>query len=309
MAAVARLRDECRAAKEALSVDTDVIIPVLLPNVQTEVRLTRSEFEEMVEPRIGATIAALRRAARSAGLELSEVDRILLVGGSSRIPLVRQRVREETQGQIYLDAHPKYAIALGAAIAADLDLGTTTTARLTGQAAPPVAATSEPQTESAAVVEPDHPAPAEIEQPPVQEPAPAPVIEPEPAEPAATITESAPPAVQPAPEPPPSALQAALDEAIGTETVPPQRVAPEPVADSAAITDHGEPAPDSLPAAPERRPVAAPDTAPIQVDPQIIASSQWQDGIALSPLLVGSLVVVALVSALTTFLLLSLVAG
>src|SRR5690606_27309356 len=84
IAAVARLREECRAAKEALSVDTDVISPVLLPNIQTEVRLTRSEFEEMVEPRIGATLAALRRAARSAGLDLSEVDRILLVGGSSR---------------------------------------------------------------------------------------------------------------------------------------------------------------------------------------------------------------------------------
>ncbi len=96
MTAVARLRDESRQAKEVLSVDTDVTIPVMLPGVQTEVRLTRSEFEEMVEPRIGATIAAFRRAVRSADISLNDVDRILLVGGSSRIPLVRQRVREET---------------------------------------------------------------------------------------------------------------------------------------------------------------------------------------------------------------------
>ena len=49
--ALARLRDECAAAKEALSTDTDASIPVLLPGVQTEVRLTRAEFEAMIRPR------------------------------------------------------------------------------------------------------------------------------------------------------------------------------------------------------------------------------------------------------------------
>jgi molecular chaperone DnaK len=115
LAAVARLRDECRKAKEALSVDTDVSIPVLLPNVQTEVRLTRAEFEEMVRPRLNETVAALTRAVRSAHLEMDDVSRILLVGGSSRIPLVGQVVREETGRPVAVDAHPKHAIALGAA--------------------------------------------------------------------------------------------------------------------------------------------------------------------------------------------------
>lgn len=115
LAAVARLRDECRKAKEALSVDTDVSIPVLLPNVQTEVRLTRAEFEEMVRPRLNETVAALGRAVRSAHLEMGDVSRILLVGGSSRIPLVGQVVREETGRPVAVDAHPKHAIALGAA--------------------------------------------------------------------------------------------------------------------------------------------------------------------------------------------------
>ena len=45
VAAVARLREECTQAKEALSTDTDTTIPVLLPNMQTEVRLTRTEFD------------------------------------------------------------------------------------------------------------------------------------------------------------------------------------------------------------------------------------------------------------------------
>ncbi|MBA2281067.1 MAG: Hsp70 family protein, partial [Acidimicrobiia bacterium] len=57
-AAQARLRDECRRAKEALSTDTDTSIPVSLPGVQTEVRLTRDELELMVRPRLAETVAA-----------------------------------------------------------------------------------------------------------------------------------------------------------------------------------------------------------------------------------------------------------
>src|SRR5690606_3531575 len=67
---------------------------------------------------IHETIAALMRAVRSAGLEVTDIARVLLVGGSSRIPLVAQMVREATGVPIALDAHPKHAIALGAALAA-----------------------------------------------------------------------------------------------------------------------------------------------------------------------------------------------
>jgi len=66
--AVIRLRNECVNAKEALSADTETSIPVLLPDLQTEVRLTRGEFERMIRPAIGATIASLRRALRPEGL-------------------------------------------------------------------------------------------------------------------------------------------------------------------------------------------------------------------------------------------------
>lgn len=117
--AVARLREECRRAKEALSVDTDASIPVLLPNLQTEVRLTRSEFEAMIAPRVEETIAALQRALRSSEVPLEAVARILLVGGSSRIPLVGLMVRSATNRPVALDAHPKFAIATGAALAGE----------------------------------------------------------------------------------------------------------------------------------------------------------------------------------------------
>jgi molecular chaperone DnaK len=116
-AAVARLRQECIDAKEALSSDTDVSIPVLLPGLQTEVRLTRAEFEAMIRPAISETIVALRRAIRSAGVDAGDIGAVLLVGGSSRIPLVAQMVGAELGRPIAIDAHPKDAIAFGAAIA------------------------------------------------------------------------------------------------------------------------------------------------------------------------------------------------
>jgi len=119
LAAIARLREECRRAKEALSSDTDTTIQIFLPGLQTEMRLTRAEFEDMVRPRIRETIEALGRAVRSAGLAFDDVDRILLVGGSSRIPLVAEMVREATGRPVTLDAHPKHAMALGAAWVAE----------------------------------------------------------------------------------------------------------------------------------------------------------------------------------------------
>jgi actin-like ATPase involved in cell morphogenesis len=114
--AMLRLRDDCRAAKEGLSTDSYVAIPVLLPKVQTEIRLTRAELEKMVRPRLVETVAALDRTVRSAGLTMDQVDRILLVGGSSRIPLVAELLREATGRPVAVDAHPKYAIASGAAM-------------------------------------------------------------------------------------------------------------------------------------------------------------------------------------------------
>ena len=119
LAALARLREECRRAKEALSSDTDATIPIFLPGIQTELRLTRSEFEDSIRPRIHETIEALGRATRSAGLGFEDVDRVLLVGGSSRIPLVAEMVREATGRPVAVDAHPKHTMALGAAYVAE----------------------------------------------------------------------------------------------------------------------------------------------------------------------------------------------
>ncbi len=113
-----RLRDECRRAKEALSNDTDATISVSIPGVQTDVRLTREEFEQMVRPRITETVKALLRTIASAGISLDDVSRVLLVGGSSRMPIVAQVLRESIGRPVSVDADPKMTIALGAAYSA-----------------------------------------------------------------------------------------------------------------------------------------------------------------------------------------------
>lgn len=127
-AAVARLREECVQAKEALSADTDVTIPVSLPNLTTEVRLTRAELESMVRPVLHGPIDVLRRTIRSAGVEPGDLDAVLLVGGSSRIPLVGQMVAAELGRPVAVDAHPKHAVALGAAWQAGAEISEAGTA-------------------------------------------------------------------------------------------------------------------------------------------------------------------------------------
>ena len=116
--AVARLRRDVVEAKEALSSDTDVAIPVMLPNVSSTVRLTRMEFEQLIRPALSDAINTMARAIEGASLEASDVDVVLLVGGSSRIPLVGQLVRSEIGRPVAVDAHPKHSIVLGAALAA-----------------------------------------------------------------------------------------------------------------------------------------------------------------------------------------------
>jgi actin-like ATPase involved in cell morphogenesis len=112
---VARLRRECTEAKEALSVDTETTIPVMLGGVRQRVRVTRAEFEEMIRPDLDRTIEALHRALESAAVDSPQLDAILLAGGSSRIPLVCQLISAEFGQAPAIDTDPKISVAVGAA--------------------------------------------------------------------------------------------------------------------------------------------------------------------------------------------------
>ena len=93
-AALRQLRGECIDAKESLSFDAQATIPVLVPGHCTAVRLTRSEFEGMTELLVDRTVDSLDEALDSAGVEPDQLEAILLVGGTCRIPRVAQRLSE-----------------------------------------------------------------------------------------------------------------------------------------------------------------------------------------------------------------------
>ncbi|MEM9713577.1 MAG: Hsp70 family protein, partial [Actinomycetota bacterium] len=137
----------CREAKEALSNETATSVLALLPGRDPqEIRLTRTELEDLIRPRLVETVAALERTVASAGLEVDDLDRVLLVGGSSRMPLVGEIVADGVRAPLAIDTHPKHAIAQGAALLA---------ARQAAAAAPPVTA----PVAAAAPPEPPQPAP------------------------------------------------------------------------------------------------------------------------------------------------------
>jgi molecular chaperone DnaK len=117
LSAMARLRRDCREAKEGLSADTEVSIPVWLGEVRTTVRLHRSDFEERIRPRLEESVEALQRAIASAGLAASGPSVVLLVGGSSRVPLVAELVSTGLGRPVQVDADPKNTIAKGAVVA------------------------------------------------------------------------------------------------------------------------------------------------------------------------------------------------
>jgi molecular chaperone DnaK len=113
--AVMDLRAECTRAKEALSTDTETTIPVRLPGLTTDVRMTREEFEAGIRPRLADTLAALDRAVASAGVPMTDVEGVLLVGGTSRIPLVAEIVGSHTGRPLLSEADRKQVVVLGAA--------------------------------------------------------------------------------------------------------------------------------------------------------------------------------------------------
>jgi actin-like ATPase involved in cell morphogenesis len=114
-AVLARLRQDCLVAKEALSSEDEVHVPVLLPGRHAEVAVARAAFEERIRPTVTRSVEALFRAVEAAPVRPGAV---LLVGGSARVPLVGRAVAERLGIRVVVDDHPEYVVALGAARAA-----------------------------------------------------------------------------------------------------------------------------------------------------------------------------------------------
>lgn len=113
-----------RKSKEALTGKNSVAIDLnLTAGSNWTGKLSREEFNKLVDPLIDKTIPPCRRTLRDAGLDVSDITGVVLVGGSTRVPRVRERVAEYFQQEALADIDPDQVVAIGAAIQADVLAG------------------------------------------------------------------------------------------------------------------------------------------------------------------------------------------
>ncbi|MBY6603083.1 MULTISPECIES: Hsp70 family protein [unclassified Rhodococcus (in: high G+C Gram-positive bacteria)] len=119
--ALTTLRAHCATAKEALSSDTETVVPVHLPGIDTDVRLVRSEIEELLRETFDDVTRVLGEALRTAGVDGDAVDRVLLVGGGASIPMLTETVSSALRKPVTVGEQPAATAATGAALlAADI---------------------------------------------------------------------------------------------------------------------------------------------------------------------------------------------
>jgi Fe-S protein assembly chaperone HscA len=115
------IRQVARKAKEELS-SADVA-EIVVDRLGYRRRIGRTEFEALIEPVVERTLKSCRQALQDAGMPPGAVDEVVMVGGSTRIPLVRSRVQDLFGRVPHTDLNPDEVVALGAAVQADILAG------------------------------------------------------------------------------------------------------------------------------------------------------------------------------------------
>jgi Fe-S protein assembly chaperone HscA len=119
--AVQAIRNAVIEAKIALSSQPSVKLDVELPGGKRYVReITREQFEQLIQPIIDRTVGPCKQALKDAGLKPEQIDEVVLVGGSTRIPKVRALVKELFHREPHTDLNPDEVVALGAAVQANI---------------------------------------------------------------------------------------------------------------------------------------------------------------------------------------------
>jgi len=119
--AVQRIRQAVIEAKIALSSQPSVKLDVELPGGKRYQReITREAFEQLLQPIIDRTVGPCKQALKDAGLKPAQIDEVVLVGGSTRIPKVRQLVQDLFGRTPHTDLNPDEVVALGAAVQANI---------------------------------------------------------------------------------------------------------------------------------------------------------------------------------------------
>ena len=148
-----RLRDECRRAKERLSAETATSIAVDLPGLETKVRMTRMELDDLIAEPLAEFLAALVDTLDRNRVPLASISAVATVGGGARISLVTQRLSEHLRTKVVTTPLPQLTAAQGAALIAHRSriVETATTLTPAAGAIVPVAAAASAPGESAAV--------------------------------------------------------------------------------------------------------------------------------------------------------------
>ncbi len=120
--ALQRLKDAAEKAKKELSgiTSTQISLPFITAGpsgpLHLEVTLTRAKFDELTSHLVEKTMGPVRQALQDAGLSASEIDKVILVGGSTRIPAVQEAVKREIGKEPHKGINPDEVVSMGAAI-------------------------------------------------------------------------------------------------------------------------------------------------------------------------------------------------
>ncbi|MBG0787355.1 MAG: Hsp70 family protein [Anaerolineaceae bacterium] len=116
-----QIRQNAEKAKKELSVRSRASILARSKGYRSQVIITREEFDEVIKPKVSTTSALIRTLLRSARVKKEEIDRVLMIGGSTRIPLVRNTVEDLLNIKPDVSVNPDEAVSLGAAIVASME--------------------------------------------------------------------------------------------------------------------------------------------------------------------------------------------